>query len=158
MPEHLARAAYHLPRHLGGLLLHLLHLPLAPLCPLAPLPCVPPRVGPADLAREPGPKLVAKVREEKSNLNQPNPTPQMEELASRLAKEERVARVVGRKEEVEEERTLLPREVIAEGCTLLLNKEGEQQEAVARLEVEVEGGLPSLRGMEGRDTSTSDGC
>ena len=82
----------------------------------------------------------------------------MEELASRLAKEERVARVVGRKEEMEEGRTLLPREVIGEGCTLLLNKEEEQQEAVARLEVEVEGGLPSLRGMEGRDTSTSDGC
>jgi len=141
VPEHLARAAYHLPRQLGALLLHLLHLPLAPLCPLAPLPCVPPRVGPADLAREPGPTLVAK----------------MEELASSLAKEERVARVVGRREEGEEVRTLLPRDVNEEGCTLLPREEGEQKE-VARLEVEVETGLPSLRGMEGRDTTTTDGC
>ena len=69
VPEHLARAAYHLPRQLGALLLHLLHLPLAPLCPLAPLPCVPPRVGPADLAREPGPTLVAKVRGTSEDFN-----------------------------------------------------------------------------------------
>ena len=80
----------------------------------------------------------------------------MEELASSLAKEERVARVVGRREEGEE-RTLLPREVNEEGCTLLPREEGEQKE-VARLEVEVETGLPSLRVMEGRDTTTTNGC
>jgi len=128
VPRHLHAASYPLPSRMNDFLVALLRLPRQPLCGLSSMvPSIKPDVRPANLEREGGPQLLAKVKE----LSQAS-LPPVQKSSYQLSAKEKLPLIDGKEEQ-----------------TLLLQKNEKLKDET--LQIELEEALPSVCDMENRD-------
>ena len=128
VPRHLHAASYPLPSRMNDFLVALLRLPRQPLCGLSSMvPSIKPDVRPANLEREGGPQLLAKVKE----LSQAS-LPPVQKSSYQLSAKEKLPLIDGKEEQ-----------------TLLLQKNEKLKDET--LQIELEEALPSVGDMETRD-------
>ena len=127
VPRHLQASSYLLPSRMNDFLVALLRLPRQPLCGLSMVPSIKPEVRPANLDRDGGPQLLAKVQELSRAVLLP-----VHKSTYQLSSKDKLP-LIDRKEEQ----------------TLLLQKNEKLKDET--LQIELEEALPSVLDMEKRD-------
>ena len=127
VPRHLRAASYQLPSRMNDFLVALLRLPRQPLCSISVVPSIKPDVRPANLEREGGAQLLAKVKV----LSQAS-LPPVQKSNYQLSSKEKLPLIDGKEEQ-----------------TLLLEKNENPKDETLRIELEE--ALPSVCDMENRD-------